>query len=844
MHKIQVDMHKIHTYLHKIEIDLHKTHTYMHKIEIDRHKTHTYRHKTNPTNKITNNPHKKYDIHNMTTIAPKHTSLFFAIGIAILALQACNTQYLKDGEALYTGAEIIIENDTLSKANKQTLKSGLEQNITPKPNSSFLGLRPKLWIYNITPEPTRKKGIIHWLKNRVGEKPVLISQVDKDFNQKILQNYAQNKGYFNAKTNAKEIKNNKKARVKYTLFSGAQYKISDVNFHQDSTKASQHIQQTQHKTFLKKGNPFDLDAIKAERNRIDNAMKDKGFYYFHADNIIVQADSTISKKPEVELIVKLKDNTPQLAKKQFKINRVIVFPDYNISDVRENNYTIPLNEHSPKTYQYKDLHIVDPKQKFKPTIFDRTIYLEKGDLYNRADHNLTLNRLTNLGTFKFVKNEFIQTDSTANTFDVYYLLTPKEMKSLNTEIIGKTNSAGYTGSEINLKWTHRNIFKGAEQLKINAYGGFDIQMGGKNSQTRREGDIFRLGAQAELSIPRIIAPFRFHSSSAYIPRTNATLGYEFVRRSNWYQLHNFNASFGYIWKENIRKDHNLKVIDITLVEPQNVTQAYQSYIQDKPYLARATEQQLIYGPIYTYTYTNTMKNQPSTIYYRGMADLAGNLTGLFTGANAKAGKQKKIFDIPFSQYAKMEHDFRFYHTFSDKHSIATRLLAGIAFPYGNSVHIPFARQFFSGGANSIRAFRARTLGPGSYDPRTNDGTQIYFDQAGDLKLELNAEYRAKIYRFLNGAIFADAGNIWLINEDTARPGAQFSSNWAKEIAVGAGVGLRLDFNILLLRLDVAMPLRVPYYPENERWRLQNIQPGNSSWRKDNLMLNIAIGYPF
>src|SRR5690606_22906 len=242
-------------------------------------------------------------------------------------------------------------------------------------------------------------------------------------------------------------------------------------------------------------------------------------------------------------------------------------------------------------------------------------------------------------------------------------------------------------------------------------------------------------------------------------------------------------------------------------------------------------------------YTTTMLPRKNTVYYRGMLDLAGNIAGLITGANAKKGEQKSIFDVPFSQYLKIENDFRYYHKFSEKHSFASRIIAGVAYPYGNSVDIPFSRQFFVGGSNSIRAFRARTLGPGSFDPRTLDET-FFFDQSGDIKLEVNAEYRLNLYNFLNFAVFADAGNIWLVNEDPDRPGAKFSKDWMSEIAVGAGLGLRLDFSILVLRLDLAMPLRIPYYEKNERWTFDKINFGSSDWRKDNLILNIAIGYPF
>jgi len=240
-----------------------------------------------------------------------------------------------------------------------------------------------------------------------------------------------------------------------------------------------------------------------------------------------------------------------------------------------------------------------------------------------------------------------------------------------------------------------------------------------------------------------------------------------------------------------------------------------------------------------------MLPQRNTFYYKGMLDLAGNLTGLISGANVRDGNQKNIFGVPFSQYVKVENDVRFYHKFTEKTSLATRFIAGVAVPYGNSNFIPFSRQFFVGGSNSIRAFRARTLGPGSYDPRTETNTRALFDQAGDVKLELNAEYRANLYKFLNVAAFIDAGNIWLLEDpQSERPGGKFSKNFLSETAVGAGLGLRLDFSILILRLDLAMPLRVPYYEKGDRWTFDKINFGSGAWRRDNLILNIAIGYPF
>lgn len=763
--------------------------------------------------------------------------LFF--GTLGFAFSCSNTKYLKEGEMLYTGAEVKIENDSLSKKSKKALKSELEDNLTPKPNSSFLGLRPKLFFYNIAKEPKKEKGFNYWLKYKIGEKPVLLSDVDREFNKDIIVNYSENKGYFNAKATYDTVSKNKKAQVIYTLRPGNQYLINKVKFQNDSIPVTEEIVKVSDKTLLKEGNPFDLGVIKSERERIDNQLKQKGFYYFHPDNLIIQADSTVTKNHKVELNVKLKENTPDLAKQQFTIDKVIVFPNYNIRDVKDGKYNIPMDSDSLAKYAHNDIYVIDPEQKFKPKIFDRALYFKKGDLYNRADHNLTLNRLINLGVFKFVKNEFVISDSLNHKFDTYYLLTPRQIQSLRLEALGRTNSANYAGSELNLNWTHRNLFRGAEQFKASVYGAFDVQIGGPKDAK----NLFRAGANAQLSIPRIVAPFRFNSSSAFVPRTNISIGYEFQNRTEYYTLNTFSGSFGYLWKENVRKEHDLKIIDITYVTPANVTPLYDSISAKSQALQRVVQKQLIFGPTYSYTYTNTMLPKKNTIYYKGTLDLAGNLTGLFSGANVKDGKQKSIFGVPFSQYAKMEHDFRFYHKLGDKSSFASRFIGGIAYPYGNSDNIPFSKQFFSGGSNSIRAFRARTLGPGSFDPRTNK-QGYYFDQSGDIKLELNAEYRANIYKFLNVAFFADAGNIWLVNDDIQRPGAKFSSDFLSEIAVGAGFGLRLDFSILILRLDLAMPFRVPYYEKGDRWTFDKINFGNSSWRRDNLILNIAIGYPF
>lgn len=754
-----------------------------------------------------------------------------------MGIISCGTSKLEKGEHLYTGADIEIVTDSLSKKEKKELKEGIKENLTPKPNTSFLGLRPKLFIGNLVGETKKNKGIKHWIKTKLGEEPVLLQDVDRVFNNDIAVNYAENKGYFNARASYETKQKNKTAEVKYTLKPGQRYIIKDFTYELDSTTIGKAIAEVADKTFIKKDNPFDLDVIKAERERVDALLKERGFYFFSPDHLIVEADSTVTEDAEVSMKAMLKETTPELAKKKFRINKVVVFADYNVNELTRKGYEIPYNTDSLEIYD--QMYIIDPDNRFNPKMFDNSLQFETGEIYSRKDHNLTLYRLNSLGVYKFVKNEFFIADSAKNLFDVYYLLTPNEMQTLRLETTAKSNSADFVGGEVNLNWTHRNIFKRAEQLRFSTYTSLGMQVGGK----RDDNNIYKTGASLELSIPRLITPFKLDVSGGFVPRTNAKIGYEYINRSSLYALHNFNTSFGYLWKHNRRIEHELKLFDVSLVYSQNVTDKYKDLMEDNPVLQRVVEDQLIFGPIYSFTYTTTMYPKRNTVYYRGMIDLAGNITGLVTGADAKEDKQKEIFDIPFSQFAKMEHDFRYYHDFSKRHSIATRLIAGIAYPYGNSEYIPFSRQFFAGGTNSVRAFRARTLGPGSYNPEDQDAS-FFFDQGGDIRLEMNLEYRAKLWKFLNFAAFVDAGNIWLVNEDEERPGGKFSKNWYKEIAMGAGLGVRFDFSILILRLDLAIPIRVPYYAEDERWRFDDIDLGDSQWRKDNLMLNIAIGYPF
>ena len=758
---------------------------------------------------------------------------YFVLFSLFFVLSCSNTKYLPEGDLLYTGASVTVKDSIMKKKDRKALETELEGLLRPKPNKQIFGLRPKLLIYNLAGEPKKQKGTRYWLRNKVGEAPVLFSKVDLDYNAAVLRNFTENRGYFKTQVSADSTVRSKRATAEYIVIPKKQYIIKSVTFPDDSLAMSRIIGRSSRRSLLKVGKPYDLDVIKAERERIDARLKEKGYFYFNPDYLLARVDSSKGDH-EVKIKIIIKPDTPPKALTAYKINNIFVYPNYSLTNdsavYRKKNIT-----------QYKDFTIIDTTETFKPRVFDRTIYFKKGDLYNRKDHNLTLNRFVNLGTFSFVKNEFKPSDSIKNALDSYYYLTLLPKKFIRVEVLGKTNSASYTGTEINLNWNNRNLLKGAELLTASIFGGADFQLGGVNKGK----NIYKLGAETSLTWPRFVTPFNIEGSSEFVPRTKATVRYEYQKRTQLYALNSFNTSFGYLWKENIRKEHQLNVIDITYVSPNHVTPEYLEDIEEDAALGKVIEKQLIFGPTYSYTYTNTMqKRRKNTIYFNGEIDLAGNLTGLVTGANIKKNDTIKILDVPFSQYVKIRSDFRHYLKLGKESELASRLIVGAGFAYGNSNTLPASKQFVVGGTNSIRAFRARTLGPGSYviPPTTNDNYTP--DQSADIKLEFNTEYRAKLFSIVRGAVFVDAGNIWLLNADPNKPGAEISKDFMKQIAIGAGAGLRFDLSFLILRTDLAFPLRNPALPDGQRWVIDDINFGSSTWRKDNLILNIAIGYPF
>jgi outer membrane protein insertion porin family len=758
-----------------------------------------------------------------------------------LVLTACGaTKHLPPGEHLYTGPKIEqVNNQDLSARQKKVIHEDLEDLVRPVPNSRFLGIPFKLGIYNMF-RKAKPNSFFGRLRTQFGEPPVLLSQVDIPNNIKLLQNHMENKGYFQARVSGDTVVKGKKGYARFRVEANKQYTINSVRFPADTFQLGRDIVADADKSLLKPKEPYDLDLIKGERNRIDARLKEKGYFFFSPDYLLLQVDSTVGGS-KVDMVLVVKKEAPEAALLAYRINNTYIFANYRLgngsvgTDSASQRYRPDTSISTAE--DYKGYKIIDRRKRFKPWMWPRILVFKPGDIYNRTDHNITLGRLINLNEFRYVKNRFEPVSDSAK-LDAYYYLTPQPKKNLRAEFGVTTKSNNLNGTQINFTFRNRNTFKQAEQLLISGYIGTETQFGG----TFQGYNTYRFGGAATLSIPRFVVPFfDVNTTSAFVPRTNIQLGYDALTRMKLYTVNSFRGQLGYSWKPSAQRTFEFNPISVNYTQPINVTQEYRDSLAKYPFLQRVIDSQFVLGSNFQFNYNEVANGlqKINSFYLNGLIDLAGNVAGLITGATASS-RPKRIAGAIFDQYIKLETDGRYYRKIGIKSSWVNRLNLGYGIPYGNSDQLPYIKQFFVGGNNSLRGFRSRSVGPGTF--HQVNATTFLADQTGDIKLEVNTEYRPHISGPLYGAVFVDAGNIWLANEDPTRPGSKFTGKFLNELAVDAGVGIRLDIVLFVIRLDAGFPLRKPW--EQNPWVMNQINFGDQSWRRSNIVYNLAIGYPF
>ncbi len=762
-----------------------------------------------------------------------------AISLVFFLFSCSNTKYLPKGETLYIGSGIkYISNDSSAKSQKAVLKDELKAIVLPKPNSSILGLRIKLWFYNIAGKPTGK-GLRYLIRNRLGEPPVYASAVNFEKNRDIMTNRLENRGYFKGRVNFDTATRNRRTEAVFQVKPGVQYVIDSVNLPADSSALSSIIRRVSSQSPLRKGGAYDLDVIKAERIRIDTRLKQQGFFFFSDNYLLIKVDSTVGGN-KVNLYFEVKPQTPFQARQPYRIGDVIIYADYSIAS--DTTFS------REKATFYDSFYVVDPYKKFNPRMFKRNLRFHPGDLYNRRDHNLTLSRLVSLGVYKFVKARFEEVDTVKDgRLTAYYFLSPNNKYAAKAQVSALSKSNNSSGTDFTISLKNRNAFRSAEQLSISAFVGAETQIAGQQNIGTR-----RFGGDIDLLIPRIIPRIGFGRNSEFVPKTRVNLGYEFFRRTDQYTLNSFKTSYGWVWNSSVTTEHQFNPIALNYVVPTTITPQFKLSLDTNITLARSIEKQFIIGSNYNYNYNTLAKpnNKRHNFYFNGNVDLSGNLIGLISGADVLNGREKKIFKTPFSQYIRLEADFRHYMSLGKTqrvqiNQLVNRIIVGEGYGYGNSTTMPFIKQFFIGGTNSIRAYRARSLGPGTFYAGNAALTNAFLpDQPGDVKIEINSELRFKLFSIVRGAFFVDAGNIFTNRTDPARPGSRFSKDFIKQLAVGTGLGLRFDLSFLVLRVDGAFPIRKPYLPGGPKWVINQVDFTDPNWRKENLVLNLAIGYPF
>ncbi|WP_338871323.1 BamA/TamA family outer membrane protein [Spirosoma sp. SC4-14] len=777
----------------------------------------------------------------------------FVCLVLIGLLNACNIgKHLPANERLYAGTDITMKPDSgVAEDDQKAMKEQLATLARPKPNKQLFGFPYKVGLYYLFGEPKKPKGFRAWFRRKFGEEPVLASARAISANIPVWQATLENEGYFGSTVTGSLKESGYKARGEYEVQMKQRFYIDSVAFLVDSTPVKQALHLAARRTILKKGDPYRFDNIKLERERISQIVKQRGFYYFLPDYVAILADND-SVNHKTDLYFAIKPDMPAAAGVPYSIRNVFIYPNYKLSTARQDT-------NRRRAYESKDdFQIVDSSRRFDPRLFRDIVAVKPGRKYNSRAQDLTLSRFINLGAFKFVRNRFDpdqQGDSAV--LDVHYYLTPYPSKSMRLELDGTSRSNNFNGTQVIASWRNRNALKRAELLTINTNAGIEFQVGTGEKENVTN---YRFGADAQLSFPRLVSPVRFnYDRRQALPKTNITLGYQTIIRGGLYRINSAQTTFGYAWRQNQQVEHVFQPFNINYVfVPQDkIGDRVYEILLDTAVLAVVKNQyintvfrsdQLILSSLYSFNYNSSPRtNSPTTFRLTTNAEIAGNLASLFFHKVGTNDERKVIFGVPYAQYLRLDADARLYRRLSPKVTWANRLFVGVGITYGNykGYQLPFTKQYFVGGSNSVRAFRPRAIGPGLFTRDTIRNVPLFQDGGGDVKLEANTEIRAKFTKYLEGAVFVDAGNVWTYsNTGVFGEGAQFHPDFYKQIAIGMGIGLRIDLSYFLVRFDLATPLRKPYKTNGNEWVIDQMNFGDSEWRKQNLVFNIAVGYPF
>ena len=760
----------------------------------------------------------------------KYLLVFTAVMAVLMAASCSTTRRIPDDEILYTGVKGITIAPSDSMKVPAAMASSIKSAVDVAPNNywKLVGWRYPfplgLWVYNNWPNP--KSGFRHWLYEKLVEEPVLVSDVRPEVRTHMIEQILDNNGYFRgtATYNLVQGKNRKKAKIHYDVVPGPGYPIRDITLLPDTTALGALIDSLARKdSYLTAVRPrYSTDSLSVARTRITNSLRNRGYYFFRPEFIEYLADS-IANPGEIELKMMLASNTPKFALNPYNTGKVTVHIARNQGGG------------TPDTVEMKRATLIQMMpSRLRRKLIDENVTFRPGRRFSVRNMDRTQANLARLGIFNTINIEAYPdtNDLAARKLNVDVFATFDAPLETSLEVNASSKSNSYIGPGLTFGVTNKNIFGGGEQLSVKLTGTYEWQTGhGRRSIFNS----YEVGLTGSLAFPRLLAPKFIPRSRYNLNWTRFQLNADLLNRPHYFKMAQFNASVNYDWRLRRYVSNTLTLFKLTYTNLMHTTHDFDSIMAANPAVAQSFMSQFIPQMAYTYVYDRAF-GRDNTLNWQFTVQEAGNVFWAIYRACGKNGR-KDLFGTPFSQFVKGQTQLVWGRRLGGDNWLVSRVAVGAAHAYGNSTQVPYSEQFYVGGANSIRAFTVRSIGPGSYKAPPGQ-PEDYFDRTGTFKFEANVEYRFPIFGPLHGALFVDTGNVWLLKDDPMRPGGTLrGKTFFRDLALGTGVGLRFDISMLVIRGDLGIGIHAPY--DTGKSGYYNMKSfGNS------LAFHLAIGYPF
>jgi len=772
-------------------------------------------------------------------------------GMAVLLAGCSTTSAIPEGEQLFTGLKRIDYVNFEKNDHATATQEEMNYVLATVPNGALLGssfhrnpfqLKLRIWnAFSQSDTPFAK-----WMTRAFGAKPKLMSAVNPALRTQVAASQLKKYGYFHGKVSYEEVKekNPKKGKISYKVDMGPLWRLDSIRYVNFPASTDSLMQAHMSQTLIHRGDAFDVPTLENERQRIARLFRNNGYYYYQNSYASYLAD-TLGTPQRVQLRLQMADSLDAAVRQQWHIGNVEInyrqnFTDTLLNEERFRRFTNRFNGRRPP---------------IRPGVVFGYMKLRPRQLYSADGEQQTNLNLQNTGLFSYHGLRFTPRDSSAtcDTLDMAIDLVFDKRYDFYVEANAKGKTSGQLGPELVLGFTKRNAFRGGEKLDINLHGSYEWQTGHKAEGSSSKINSYDYGGDISLVLPRLLTPrsiltkqitrIRRNSGRPYRPRfyttptTTLKASSNVLNRAGYFKRHVVSGELTYDFWTSASSHHSFSPLMLSYEYMTSQTDAFTQLVGKNPYLQVSMQDQFVPKMSYSYEYNSAAKGS-NPITWKTTLSEGGNLLalGYTLGGYRWNERNKQMFKNPFAQFVKLETDIVKLWQVADHSQLVAHANAGIIKSYGNSTQAPYYEQFYVGGANSIRAFNVRSIGPGKYVP--GNSKMSYIEQTGDVKLLANLEYRTRLFGSLNGAVFLDAGNVWTLRHDEHREGAKLElKNVLAQMAVGTGIGLRYDMELFVIRIDWGIGLHVPY--ATGRSGFYNIPSFG-----DGQSLHLAIGYPF